>query len=142
MKQQNTRKNNIASTMQIPNNGDPSMQNPANADGQRSAVNPAQLLLQHDDRLFQIEKLVKSLHENSSKDGNNLDASSGDNQEINMEEIKIAVSNSMYESERLKEIVSNEDKNSIESAYDFDSFYDNLQRISSENQTMKDKSCL
>ena len=92
--QQNMRQSNIASSMQIPAN---------ESMGQRQSVNPAQLLLQHDYRLFQIEKLVKSMHDNISNDEGKTTMASGDNQEINMEEIKVAVSNSMYESERLKE---------------------------------------
>jgi plasmid maintenance system antidote protein VapI len=55
-----------------------------------------------------------------------------------MDEIKLAVSDSIYESSKLKEMVSNEARISIESAYDFDTFFENLQKLSLENQLLKD----
>jgi len=125
------RGSNIASSMSIP-------PNTTETNG-RPVVNPAQLLLQHDYRLFQIEKLVKSIHENTSKE--ELDQESKDpiaKPKVNMEEIKGAVSESIYESEKLKKFVQEEVRNTIEASYDFDSFYENLQKVSNENSALKD----
>jgi len=125
------RGSNIASSMSIP-------PNTTETNG-RPVVNPAQLLLQHDYRLFQIEKLVKSIHENTSKE--ELGQESKDpnaKPKVNMEEIKGAVSESIYESEKLKKFVQEEVRNTIEASYDFDSFYENLQKVSNENSALKD----
>lgn len=123
---------NIASSMSIP-------PNTTESNG-RPVVNPAQLLLQHDYRLFQIEKLVKSIHENTSKEEMEEQVSKEPNAKpkVNMEEIKGAVSESIYESEKLKMFVQEEVRSTIEASYDFDSFYENLQKVSDENSALKD----
>ena len=109
----------------------------------RPQLNPAQLLMQHDYRLFQMEKMVKTLHDNTS---NPTDAGTIDqdvvvperHEPINMEEIKGAVSESIYASDKLSNIVKEVAAATIESSYDFDSFFNNLQLLSRENQSLKD----
>ncbi len=132
-------RNNSVSQESVSNNQrGPSMNIPSNEEqSTRAPMNPAQLLMQHDYRIFQLEKLVKSMHEELLKDSTSV-KTKGVNNDVNMDEIKHAVSDSIYESSKLKEIVSEETKNSIEQSYDFDSFYDNLQKLSDENQVLKD----
>jgi DNA repair exonuclease SbcCD ATPase subunit len=134
MQQTNTQsRNNASSSMNIPSNPNESVGNG------RSPVNPAQLLLQHDYRLFQIEKLVKTIHENTSKeeekDENRVNNT---NMTIDMNEIKGEVSASMYESDKLKTVIKDEVRSVIEQSYDFDSFFENLQKLSEENSMLKD----
>ncbi len=125
------RGSNIASSMSIPHN--------TTETNGRPVVNPAQLLMQHDYRLFQIEKLVKSIHENTSKDDVDQESQEANvKPKVNMEEIKGAVSESIYESEKLKMFVQEEVRNAIEVSYDFDSFFENLQKVSNENNALKD----
>ena len=138
------------------NNGQPSMNIPPNAvenANGRPAVNPSQLLMQHDYRLFQIEKLVKTIHENTSKEepltNNESTRSSGPSTsdsnvnvnfdtKVDMDEIKGAVSESIYTSDKWKAQMQDEARKCIEASYDFDTFFENLQKVSQENQTMKD----
>ena len=109
----------------------------------RPQLNPAQLLMQHDYRLFQMEKMVKTLHDNTSKPTDigtiDQDVVVPERQDpINMEEIKGAVSESIYSSDKLSTIVKEVAAATIESSYDFDSFFNNLQLLSRENQSLKD----
>jgi hypothetical protein len=109
----------------------------------RPQLNPAQLLMQHDYRLFQMEKMVKTLHDNTSKttDVGTIDQDvvvQERHEPINMEEIKGAVSDSIYASDKLSTIVKEVAAATIESSYDFDSFFNNLQLLSRENQSLKD----
>ena len=113
----------------------------------RQNVNPSQLLMQHDYRLFQIEKMVKTIHENTSKDDDDNIVSkvstpivndSVVEAKIDMDEIKGAVSDSIYESDKLQKFIHQEARSCMESSYNFDTFFENLQKLDQENRLMKD----
>lgn len=131
------------------NTGAPSMAIPPSAEqlNARQNVNPAQLLMQHDYRLFQIEKMVKTIHENTSKDEDDSNVSkvvdpivneSVVEAKIDMDEIKGAVSESIYQSDKLQKFIHQEARSCMESSYNFDTFFEGLQKLDQENRLMKD----
>ena len=114
--------NNIQERPQMrQNTGAPSMNIPSSSEqvNARQNVNPSQLLMQHDYRLFQIEKMVKTIHENTSKDEDDSNVSkvstpivndSVIEAKIDMDEIKGAVSDSIYESDKLQKFIHQEER--------------------------------
>merc|ERR1711871_734736 len=90
-----------------------------------------QLWMQHDFRLFQMEKMVKSLSEKngdySLRTSVNETSFNGDG--LNVDEIKVEVQKNILQSNELKNSVVDFAKTAIENDYDFDSFFENLHLI-------------
>ena len=132
---ENAARRNLVQQEQI-NNNIPSEQ----YDNERPVMHPTQLLMQHDFRLFQMEKMVKSL---SEKNGDQtfktvVHESSLNGDGLNVDEIKLEVQNNILQSNELKNSVVDFAKTAIENDYDFDSFFENLQKLSEENRRLND----
>jgi hypothetical protein len=134
---ENAARRNLMQQEQI--NSSQSEQYNINDSNERPVMHPTQLLMQHDFRLFQMEKMVKSL---SEKNGDhtlksvNETSFSGDG--INVDEIKVEVQKNILQSNELKNSVVDFAKTAIENDYDFDSFFENLQKLSEENRRLND----
>jgi hypothetical protein len=110
----------------------------------RQPVNPTQLLMQHDYRLFQVEKLIKSIN-NTANEGveeKNLTKSSVELKDnfpkVDMNEVKREVQQTILRSNELKNSIEGYTKNTIEQNYDFNSFFTNLESLSKENKNLQE----
>ena len=94
----------------------------------RNVVNPTQLLMQHDYRLFHMEKLIKSIHSENNSDSSEMKNDQNiQSPKVNMNEIKKDVQQTILRSNELKNSIEGYAKNAIESSYDFNSFFANLE---------------
>lgn len=135
---ENAARRNLMQQEQI--NSSQSEQYNINDSNERPVMHPTQLLMQHDFRLFQMEKMVKSL---SEKNGDQtfktvVNESSLNGDGLNVDEIKLEVQNNILQSNELKNSVVDFAKTAIENDYDFDSFFENLQKLSEENRRLND----